>query len=93
MTKKKTIDLNLIKTLINMAEAFLTVGGAWLNMWLYGLSLCWGSMKPYIASYYHMIDPRVSEDDFFIVNPSIVLLSMFTFPIGVSLTNSKGPKM
>ena len=64
-------------------RAVLAMLGGWCIILIIGAQSAWGNMSTYFASYYYMLGYPVHMSDFYIVQPLIVTIAVFFFPIGM----------
>lgn len=69
-----------------------TLLGGWSVLLIIGAQLAWGNQSTYIASYYYMLGNNVHMDDFYIVQPLIVVIATLFFPIGMQASEAVGAK-
>ena len=63
----------------------LTILGGWSVLLIIGAQLAWGNQSTYIASYFHMLGHNVHMQDFYIVQPLIVVVATIFFPLGMQM--------
>ena len=73
-------------------NAVLTILGGWSVLLIIGAQLAWGNQSTYIASYYYMLGYNVHMEDFYIVQPLIVVIATIFFPIGMYASQAIGAK-
>lgn len=66
--------------------------GGWCIVLIIGAQGAWGNMSTYIASYYYMLGNPVHMSDFYIVQPLIVTMAVFFFPIGMQASQRFGAR-
>ncbi len=74
-------------------SALLCVLGSWSILLIIGAQLSWGNMSTYIASYFYYLGADVTMEEFYIVQPMIVVVATVLFPVGMSLSKKYNPKM
>ena len=72
--------------------AVFTILGGWSVLLIIGAQLAWGNQSTYIASYYYMLGYAVHMNDFYVVQPLIVVIATIFFPLGMSMSQSIGAK-
>jgi len=60
--------------------------GSWGILLIIGAQLSWGNMSTYIASYFYHLGGDVTMEEFYIVQPLIVVVATFLFPVGMSMS-------
>ncbi len=70
----------------------MSVLGAWGVLLVIGNQLAWGNDSTYVCSYFHHLGCQVSMKDFYIVQPMIVLVATFFFPVGTLLAEKYGTR-
>ena len=71
----------------------LCVFGAWCILLIIGAQLSWGNMSTYIASYFHSIGQPVTMEQFYVVQPIIVVTATVLFPVGMHLSKLYNTRM
>ena len=66
--------------------------GGWCIVLIIGAQTAWGNMSTYIASYYYHLGHQVHMSDFFIVQPLMVTIAVFFFPLGMEAAKSLGAR-
>jgi MFS transporter, OFA family, oxalate/formate antiporter len=74
-------------------SAFSTIVGGWCILLIIGAQLAWGNQSTYIASYFYHLGWPVTMEQFYIVQPLIVLFATFFFPLGVYLSDKFGSRI
>jgi len=73
-------------------SAFFTILGGWCLLLIIGAQLAWGNQSTYIASYFYMLGHDVHMDDFYIVQPLIVVFATVFFPLGMQVAQTIGAR-
>ena len=73
-------------------KAGFTVFGGWCILLIIGAQLAWGNQSTYIASYFYMLGHQVTMEQFYIVQPLIVLIATLFFPLGMHYSQSFGSR-
>ena len=68
-------------------RGLLCVLGAWSILLIIGAQLSWGNMSTYFASYFYWLGKDVTMEQFYTVQPLIVVTATFFFPFGMHLTS------
>jgi hypothetical protein len=77
---------------ITWAGIFCTLG-AWSCLLVIGSQIAWGNQSTYVCSYYYALGYAVTMEDFYIVQPMMVLVATFFFPVGMRYAEVYGPKL
>ena len=72
--------------------AIFTILGGWSVLLIIGAQLAWGNQSTYIASYFFMLGYDVHMNDFYTVQPLIVVIATLFFPLGMSMAQSIGAR-
>ena len=67
--------------------------GSWGILLIIGAQLSWGNMSTYIASYFYYLGADVTMEEFYIVQPLIVVVATVLFPVGMNLSKRYNPKL
>jgi MFS family permease len=70
----------------------MTLVGGWCILLVIGAQLAWGNQSTYIVSYYYHQGKQVTMEEFYVVQPFIVLIATFFYPIGVFLSGKYGSR-
>lgn len=72
--------------------AIRTLLGSWLVHTVVGSQYAWGSISPYIVSYFRNQGVDATEGQFYAVLPLIVVVSTLVFPFGMQLSSKLGSR-
>jgi OFA family oxalate/formate antiporter-like MFS transporter len=70
----------------------MTLIGSWLVHCVVGSQYAWGSISPYIVSYFRNKGVDATDSQFYAVLPLIIVVSTLFFPLGMTMSSKLGSR-